>query len=210
MNRAMKKTLVIMCAVILLSVGVSAKNLMFSIDGSYMSVLDTTFKDLYGGKKYFPEAKLSVKFTGNLYFWGSFGFSTSSYTWKEWSNKGVPVADRDGKSVANKFMYSGGLGYYVGYVTPGNFAIKLELGACNISNKYKDTTTRIADKQIVKQETKQENGLGFRGNFGVTYGLYKHVYSEMTIGYLYATDKVDDTTIKLGGLRLSLGIGLKF
>lgn len=210
MNRAMKKTLLVMMVITLVTTGVAAKRFMFSVDGSYMALVDKNFKDLYGGKKYYPEAKLSFKLTGNLYFWGSFGFSSSSYTWKEWSNKGVPVADLDGKSVANRFMYSGGLGFYVGYVEPGNFAVKLELGACNINNRYKDTTTRIIDQHITKEVTKKENGIGYRGNFGVTYGLLKNIYSEISIGYLYATDRVDDQLIKLGGFRLSAGLGITF
>jgi hypothetical protein len=210
-NRAMKKMLLIMWAIIFLSMAVSAKNFTFSIDGNYLSVVDRDFKTLYGGKKYFPEGKLTLKCTGNLYFWGSFGYSSASYTWKEWSNKGIPVADLDGKSVANRYMISGGLGYYIGYIQPGNFAIKMELGLCNITNRYKDTTVRISDGQTIKEITKKESGLGLRGIFGVTYGFYKNLYSEISVGYLYAKDKVDTTnTVELGGFRLSLGIGLKF
>jgi hypothetical protein len=209
-NCAMKKTLLMMLVIILLSMGVSAKNLTLSLNGNYMTVVDREFKTLYGGKKFFPEAKLTLKFTGNLYFWGSFGFLSSSYTWQEWSNKGVPLADLSGKSVVNKTMISGGLGYYVGYIEPGNFAINLELGVCNISNHYKDTTKRIVDKQITKETTKKENGLGLRANFGVTYGFDKNLYSEVSIGYLFATDTVDTSRVELGGLRLALGIGLKF
>ncbi len=199
-----------MLAILIFTVGVPAKSFMLSIDGSYMSIVDANFKKLYGGKKYFPEAKLSLKFSGNLYLWGSFGYVSTSYSWKEWSNKGVPLADLDGKSSADKVMISGGLGYYIGYVAPANFAIKLELGACNISNQFKDTTTRIADKQIISQTITKESGLGFKGNFSVAYGFYKNLYTEISLGYLYASDIVDDTRINLGGFRASLGLGLKF
>ena len=48
------------------------------------------------------------------------------------------------------------------------------------------------------------------GNLGVTYGLMNNIYAEANIGYMYVWDKENDETVNAGGLRLALGIGLKF
>ncbi len=210
MNNMIKKILALILFVFLCFGIAAAENFTIVIGGSYLSIADNQYDLKYGGKKYFPEGKLSMRFTGNLYLWGSFGFVSSKFTWKQWSNKGVAESDLQGKSVADKMILAGGLGYYVGYIAPGEFSIKLEAGLCSISDNIKDTSTRLDNSQTVGSEKSKQSGLGFRGNFGVTYGLYKNFFAELSAGYLYASDTVDDQKVNLGGLRASLGIGLKF
>jgi hypothetical protein len=209
-NSAIKKTLIFILLAFLISWVVSAETFTLVVSGSYLSTDDDAYTTKYGGKKYYPEGKLTLRFSGNLYLWGSFGYLSSKYTWEEWSNKGVILADVDGKSVSDKLTFAGGIGYYVGYLRPGDFSIKLEAGVCSISDKSVDTTSMKASGQTVSTTDDKKTGFGFRGNLGVTYGLMKNIFAEISLGYMYAPDKIDDVRVNLGGLRASLGIGLKF
>jgi hypothetical protein len=209
-NNAIKKTLILILLTFFMIGTVSAETVTFVVSGSYLSTGDDAYTTKYGGKKYFPEGKLTIRFAGNLYLWGSFGYLRSKYTWEEWSNKGIVLADVDGESISNKLSIAGGLGFYVGYIRPGDFSIKLELGVCNISDKSEDTTSMKATGETLNVVEDEKNGFGFRGNLGVTYGLMKSIFAEISLGYMYAPDKIDDTRVNLGGLRASLGIGLKF
>jgi hypothetical protein len=205
-----KKVMILILAVIFFTLSVSAERFTFTIGGSYMSLADAEYGAKYGDQKYFPEGKLSFRFMGNFYLWGSFGLLSSKFTWKQWSNKGVAEADLEGKSVADKHITAGGIGYYIGYIAPGEISLKLETGICMVSDTIEDSTTRLDNNQTASLEESKKSAVGFRGNFGVTYGLFKSIFAEVSIGYIYAPDKVEDTRVNLGGLRASLGLGLKF
>jgi len=206
----MKKTLVLIILIFTFTAIGSAENFMFTVTGNYLGPKDSTYKTQYGGNKYYPEAKLSFKIKGNIFLWSSVGFLRTAFSWKEWSNKGIPLADMDSKRQSDKVIISGGLGYYVGYLTPHNFAVKLELGAGNIKDTITETAVMTVSGETMRREQSSRSGFGFNAALAVTYGLMKNIYAELSVGYLYAADKIDDKWINLGGLRASLGLGLKF
>jgi len=207
-NSVTKKLLLSVFITFFISSVVWAERLTFIVSGNYISIEDSTFEDAYGKNKYFPEGKLSFRFSGNFYLWGSFGYLSSKKTWKEWSNKGIPNADMDSISTTDKTIWSGGLGYYVGYLAPYNFSLKLELGVCSIKDSIEEKKTFIATDEVYSSEKGKKSAVGFRGNFGITYGLFKNIFAEASIGYMVAKDTFDDESINLGGLRLSLGLGI--
>lgn len=208
----MKRILILGLLSLMLVVATKAADLNVTaiIYGNYFTVADNDFEDKYGGEKIFPEGKLALRLTGNMYIWGSFGYFPSSYKWTKWSNKGVVNVDLQGESVVDKQIISGGIGFFIGYIRPSDFALKGEVGLCYIANKDEVTYTYISDSSVLSTSNSEQNGLGFRANIGMTYGLLKHVYAEACIGYLYASEKVNEERINLGGLRLSMGLGLKF
>jgi hypothetical protein len=206
----MKKTLVFIALMLITTLFISAKNFRFTVYCDYFSAADTTYKEEYGGRKFFPEAKLSFRVKGHFYLWGSGGFLPASYKWDEWSNKGVVNPDIEGKNASRKFFLSGGLGYWVGYFDKSELALKLELGACSTGTTVKITTDNTASNQNIRSEKNTEWGIGVRGNLGVTYGLLKSVFAEASIGYLYVWNKRDEEYINDGGLRLAIGLGVKF
>ena len=212
MKCTIKQTTFLALLVLLLasSVTLSAKSFTIVIGGNYLSIADEDFENNYGKKQYFPEGKLTLRFSGNLYLWGSYGWLRDQYTWVEWSNKGVPLADVDGKSVVNKTVIAGGLGFYVGYLKPAQFAIKMEAGIASIKDDVENTKVLMTTNELLNQDDSKFSGIGYKASLGVTYGLFKNVFAELTLGYLHASDKVGDDTIKLGGLRASLGLGLQF
>lgn len=205
-----KKMLIFVLIIFLFSIIVSAQSIMITVEGNYYSPGDSGFKKIYGKSKYFPEGKIALRLFGNVYIWGSCGFFSTSYNWPEWSNKGVIESDIEGENVFDKLIISGGVGYYLGFIRPNDFAIKLEVGACSITNSIDATKTMRDSGEIVSFSEREESGIGLRGNLGVSYGLLKNIFAEASVGYLYVTDKVDDKRINLGGLRLSLGLGVAF
>lgn len=206
----MKKIFSILILLMVLPALSAGETVTFILGGNYMDIEDSDFGSRYGEQKYFPEGKLSLRFSGNLYLWASFGYFATSYTWDQWSNKGIPIADVEGKSVTKKSILAGGLGYYIGYLTPGQFSVKLELGVCSIRDDIEDTATMLATDQVLELKEAKKSAIGFRGNLGVTYGLFGRFFAEVSLGYIYAPDKIDDERLNLGGLRASLGLGIRF
>jgi hypothetical protein len=206
----MKRALIVVLILMLFPVFISAQTFIFSISGNRLATADSTYKTRYGKAAYFPEGKLAVRIGGNIYLWGSCGFLTSNYRWQGWSNKGEIVPDIQGESVLDKLIISGGLGFYAGFFRPGDFAVKFEAGVCRITDTIDTTITKIVGGEQVSFAGEKQAGTGFRGNIGVTYGLYKHLFAEVSVGYLHATDTKDNTKIKLGGFRLAVGLGIAF
>lgn len=206
----MKKSLIFILLLLLTSVFISAKNFTLTLYCDYLSIADATYEEEYGGKKIFPEAKITFRVKGNFYLWGSAGFLPASYGWEEWSNKGIVNSDIDAKNTSHKFFYAGGLGYYAGYRDPAEFSVSLEVGACATNNTIDITAKQTTTNNVVRSEEITESGIGLRGNLGVTYGLIKNVFAEASVGYMYVWDKRDDENFNAGGLRLAIGLGMKF
>ncbi|MGD2091572.1 MAG: hypothetical protein PVH61_35695 [Candidatus Aminicenantes bacterium] len=206
----MKRKLILILVIFLGSVFISAQSVMLSVTGNRISIADSEDKALYGGTRYFPEGKIALRLKGNFYLWGSLGFFSTQYDWEEWSNKGVVSADTQGKNVLNKLIISGGLGYYMGFLRKNDISVKFEVGVCRITNSIELSKSIIRTNETVSFEEQKEAGIGIRGNLGITYGLYKNIYAEITGGYLLATDRVDDNKVKLGGFQLTMGLGLAF
>ncbi len=206
----MKRELILILVIFLSSVFISAQSVILSVSGNRISIADIEDETLYGGTRYFPEGKIALRLKGNVYLWGSLGFFSSQYDWEEWSNKGVVAADVQGENVLDKLIISGGLGYYVGFLRKNDISIRFEVGACRITNSIELSKSMIRTNETVSVEEQKEAGLGIRGNLGVTYGIYKNFFAEVTGGYLFATDKVEDKRVKLGGFQVTMGLGIAF
>lgn len=208
----MKRVLLLIMVIFLLSASLQAAGakLTFTVYGNYFSVADSAFKDKYKSSAFFPEAKATLSFSGNLYLWASYGMFSADYTWTEWSSKAVITADVAGKSVVDKRIMAGGLGFFMGYLDKSQFGVRFELGACSIINDIEDTKTIISSNAFVSSVQDKQSGVGIRANLGITFGLTKNLFSEVAFGYLWAMDKVNDNSINLGGFRSSVGLGLRF
>lgn len=206
----MKKTFTLILIIFCFSILAPAKTFTITVHGNYFLTADPDISSFYGKKKYFPEGKIAIKITGNFFVWGSYAAFSSGNSGSKWSHKGLEVADIEVKDTLDKAIISGGLGYYVGLIEKGEFAVKIELGACKISNTEETVSSKIAGGSVLASEERTNSGIGIRGNLGITYGLYKNLFAEIAGGYLYASTKVDDYTINLGGLRFSLGLGYRF
>jgi hypothetical protein len=205
----MKKTFVFILLILSTSLLVSAKDFMVTLYCDFLSVADEDYKEEYGGRKFFPEIKIAFRLKGNIFLWGSCGYLPVGDRWYEWSNKGVVESDVEVKNRSKKLFFSGGLGYYVGYVAKSDIAVKAELGFCTTTHSIKLTANQTTTNEVLRSEESKDSGIGIRGNLGVTYGIFKNIFAEASVGYLYVWSKVNDETINAGGLRLAIGLGLK-
>jgi len=206
----MKKTFTFILMILSFFVLASAKNFTITIHGNYFSTSDSNLADNFGKKKYFPEGKVSLRIAGNFFLWSSYGAFSKNKSWPEWSNKVIEEADIEVEDIFKKNIISCGLGYHIGYIEKDEFSVKVEIGACKITNDQETTARGVAGGNVLTSEKKKESGLGVRGNMAITYGIYKSFFTEISVGYLYATDKVAGTTVKLGGMMISLGLGFRF
>ncbi len=167
--------------------GFAGEKFMFSISGNYLLPSDKNFKNIYGKGLFYPELKAGVKVFKGLYLWVGYGvFSVSGTT---------PVLGREAKS-DQKFL-SGGAGYIL-HITK-KFDYKIELGLFQASYKEKSMGEELSDSAI-----------GFRIDGGVIFNLGRIFYVEISLGYLEASDTIENFAVKLGGFRTGIGLGLKF
>ena len=67
----------------------------------------------------------------------------------------------------------------------------------------------IEPEQFIRSEEASQWGLGGRANLSFTYGLYKSIFAEASLGFMYAPDKIDGVRSNLGGFHLALGLGMQ-
>lgn len=205
----MKKASFLVALLLVTSAVALAKDFTVTLYSDYLSVADSNYTDTYGGKKIFPEFKITYRYKGNFYLWGSCGYLPATLKWDKWSNKNVVEADLKMKDASRKIFFSTGLGYWIGYIDRGQLAIRGELGLCSTYNNTKITQKTISTQNVIVTEQNTQWGIGLRGTFGVTYGLTKNIYTEANIGYMYVWAKYDGDYINTGGFRLAMGMGLK-
>jgi len=188
-----KKSVVVFITVFLLFLllpavnGFAGDRFRLSVRANYLAPADTNFKDIYGSGVLFPGLKAEFTFSKSLYAWADAGFFSISGT--------TPVLEWDAKS--NQTFLSGGVGYI--YNAPGKLSVKCELGLLYAGYKEESLDDVLNDSSI-----------GFKIGGGLVYDLGKSFFGEFFVGYLTASDTIDDISIKLGGFHTGIGVGVKF
>jgi len=184
----MKKILTILF-ILIVSAGwaVAGENFQVRFIGNYLAPADSGYKDIYGKSMFYPEFKAGYSFSSNFYIWAGYGFLDRTGE--------TPILKLEAKSKQNFLSlglgYSGVLSDALGY-----FA---ELGLANAS--YKEEAMGVEESGSV---------LGFRADAGLTYAVSGPVFACLEVGYISTSKNVNAVTIKPGGLKLGLGLGLKF
>jgi len=184
----MKKTLILLFALMVLAGWAQAAgSFHVRLTGNVLLPGDSGYKDIYGKSVFYPELKAGYAFSSDIYIWAGYGFV---------NEKGeTPVLKLPAES-SQKFL-SFGLGYRGAFSDAlGWFA---ELGLTNAS--YKETAMDVTESGSV---------LGFRADAGLTYTVASPLFLSLELGYISTSKKVNSVTIKPGGLKLGLGLGLKF
>ncbi len=185
-----------------------------TLKGAYLPSEDDAYIDLYDKAKYAPEGEIEIRFSGNFYFWGSYCLVTGNSEWPEWSSKSLVDPDFRWEITSSKHLVAFGAGYFIGLNEPGEISIKLEAGVCliinnDVSDKFLEVSNTITDT-ITEKTTK----IGAIGEMGATYGLWKSLFAEASVAYIYSTETrlIDDeeTRVQLGGLKIGVGLGIKF
>ena len=183
----MKRITIIFLITFLTSVSVFSKESVWvSVTGNYLMSSDSGFKDIYGNGHIYPEIKAGIKIFKSFYFWAGYGFLSASGQTLEYMEEEA--------STTQQFLSAG-----VGYKIPGKLGIKVETGLFNVHWK-----------EEAMDEENSGSAIGFRFDSSILFGIGKSFFFEITAGYLHASDSVDDISIKLGGFKGGIGIGIKF
>ncbi|MCK4836957.1 MAG: hypothetical protein KAT17_09975 [Candidatus Aminicenantes bacterium] len=189
---------------------VKRKFLTLTIKGDYMSITDPIFEDQYNSEKYAPEGEIQVRISGNLYLWGSYALVTARREWFEWSSKALVNPDFQWENTLKKHHYSLGAGYFIGLSEPGEFCINFQLGISFITNNDLSEKYQISSQTISDSISEKETDIGVTGELGISYCFWRNLFAEISIGYLYATEIIEENREEIGGLRIGLGLGIRF
>jgi hypothetical protein len=181
-----------------------------TLKGHLLQSPDDNYSDMYGADQYAPEIKFGIRISGHLYSWAGYGLITAKGQWLEWSHKSLIDPDLRWEIKSQKHAFSLGIGYYVGLDEPGEFSIKSEVGVCFVINQEDARNYQIDTGTEVDSSSESVNSIGITGELGVLYGLLSNLYAEISVGYLYARETIDDVKILLGGLKFSAGLGFRF
>ena len=158
----------------------------FDLSGNYLASPDMFFRGLYGEDTFFPELTAGIQVIGNFYLWAGYGFfnsqATTDYLLEEMK--------------ARQSYLSGGLSFRS--MISDDFGFKIMLGAVQSGYKEEGMGTEVSGSVL---------GLRADGGFLMYIG---NVYVELSNGYIYARDTVNDQKIKLGGYKVSLALGIQF
>jgi len=156
-----------------------------SLTGYYLVPADANYKNIYGNDVLSPELQVGYRFSENWYGFAGYGFFSKSGE--------TPILKEPTKS--RQSFISLGAGYM------GKFSEKFgyftQAGACMFHYQEEALGETIKDSTV-----------GFRLGGGIRYHLTQKLFLQGTLGYLYGSDTVNETKIKLGGLQAGIGIGL--
>ncbi len=153
----------------------------------YVSALDKDYKEVYPSASMFPQVKAGFRLVRNVYIWGGIGVLSANGT----------IEEIDEPAKTSQTFFSMGMSY--NWKLSPKFTCSFEGAAVSLT--YKETTLGITEKG---------SAMGFRFDTALVYNLGKHLFSEITAGYLYATDVITEKKIMLGGFKGGFGFGVKF
>lgn len=169
-----------------LTAGNSEKSFFLSVNSNLIMSADSNFRTLYSGAVTAPEFKAGYSLTRNLYLWG-----------------GLQYFSVDGKD--NLFS-----------IPTESSQTTLSLGAGTVfklGRKFEmliqGGLSAIKFKESVPGTEVSENLTGVRGDMIIRYLISGTIFTETGAGYMYASKDKEQQSIKAGGLKLFLGVGIK-
>jgi len=184
----MKKIIFVSLLIGILSVcGFSGDKFMISFTGNYLNSADEGYKEIYGNGMFYPELNMGYRVYKNFYLWAGYGFLSKNGT--------TPVLKLETKSKQNYISF--GAGYNGDFSNKFGYIVKL--GVFNVNYKEKAMEEEVKDSAI-----------GFRIDVGIIFNINKNIFTNLNIGYLYASDTIKKESIKIGGLKTGIGVGFRF
>ena len=155
--------------------------------GNLLMPADSGYKDVYGKSLFYPELKAGYALSADFYVWAGYGFV---------NKKGeTPVLKLEAESTQS--FVSLGLGY--GGPVSDALGCFVELGLVNAYYK-----------EEAMGEKESGSVLGFRADLGLTYTVASPLFISLEAGYISTSKKVNSVTIKPGGLKAGVGLGVRF
>jgi len=152
----------------------------------YLSSGDRKYKELYGSGSFFLQVKAGFRLARNFYIWTGYGTISVEGT----------IQEVDSDAMASQAFLFFGLKY------TRNFSKKLgvTIEAAVVRIRYKENAFET-------EVTGSTNGFGFET--GAVYNLGKRFFSELSAGFIYASEVLFDKEVKMGGFKAGLGLGVK-
>lgn len=181
------KRLAVLVLFVLLAAGTAAAadRLLIGVGLNYMLPSDAGYRDIYGDRVFYPEAWAGVRVFRGFHLLGGYGGFTKKGT--------TPELGLEAKSTQRVFW--AGLGY-VGTVTR-LVQFKAEAGAASVGYKEESMGVAVSGSR-----------LGLRAGFGLLF-LGRVLFTGLDLGYIGASDSVEDVKIKLGGFKGFVSIGVR-
>lgn len=184
----MKKTLLLIVIMFLILTGVaSGENIFFTASANYLIPSDKDFKDIYGSGVFYPEIKAGYDVFEGFYIWAGYGFLSAAGT--------TTLLAEEAKSSQNYisfgFGYQGRISERVGY--------KIETGTSYVTYREEAMGLEVSG-----------SAMGYRLDGGINFDVLKNVFLEINAGYIAASDSVDNLSVKLGGFKAGVGMGVRF
>jgi hypothetical protein len=159
-----------------------------SIMGNYFKPADGGFKNFYGENHYYPEFRLNLKLFNGLYLWSSYGFLSA---------EGTTIPQLNEKTGWKQSFLSFGGGYKA--ALSGRLSSFFRLGG--LYTKYKEEAL---------ETTIDDSAFGFVVSASLIFDITGTFFTKLELGYLSVSDTIDNASIKLGGFKGGIGIGIKF
>jgi hypothetical protein len=149
---------------------------------------DAEYRRIYGEQRPYFELKVGADIARNLYLWGAWGFFSGTGT--------IPLVDEEAESFQS--ILSFGAGFRL-RITP-RLGARAEVGFSRIGYKDKAMGLEVSG-----------SGMGPRAGVAGFYVFSKTVFIEVGLDWVHASSTTEDgLSLRLGGLILGAGLGLRF
>ncbi len=157
------------------------------MNGNLLSPADGDYKDIYGSTVIYPGIEIGFMAFNKIYLLAGY---------EKISNDGkTPILDEIANSTQNITYF--GFGYRSSF--SDKFGYLAELGG--ISFSYKEEAMG---------EVVEGSRIGFFLNGGINYDLDERFFISFLLGYSSASDNIEGIDIKFGGMKTTIGIGVRF
>ncbi|MCP5102293.1 MAG: hypothetical protein GY950_02890 [bacterium] len=156
-------------------------------DLGYLLSNDEDYKAIYGNGSTFPQLKAGLRMARYLYIWAGYGSTSSDGT--------IPAVNADSKAVQHFLSF--GLRYN------RNISKMLEY-------KIEASIVSVSYKEEALDLTLKESAGGFGVETGLVFAPGNRFFTELSAGYIQASDIVVEERVKLGGFTAGLGVGVRF
>ncbi len=184
----MKKSLIgLVMVLILFSTARSGNTFGISVIGNYMVPSDADYKTIYGEGMIYPELKIEFNVFKGFSLWLGYGYLTADGI--------IPILEDEAKS--NQHHLSVGAGYTLKFF---NFmGLKIQLASFNVY---------YSEKSVDIEETGM--AFGYRADLGLMFYMGNHFFMGLSGGYMNASKTLYGRSVKFGGFKGGLEIGIAF
>lgn len=169
--------------------GYAGENFLVFFTGNYLVPADGNYKSIYGSGVLYPELIIGSEVYKNFSLWVGFGLLSAK------GKSMDPNPKVESKSTQNFLSFGT---RYSGKISK-NMIYKVDLGLFY-----------VVYKQDAVEEELSGSALGFRTDLGLVYTLSRNLFTEFSIGYLSASDRVKELSVRWGGFKGGVGLGIWF